>query len=373
MTIKKVLFCMGLAACGGSSSTNPIPVPSEGPDDGRRPELGDDLSVMLSARTTMGAGLAQAEPDGGAVIEAKFELAEDDALNLSTYPVDDITLDSERSAFTELAGDAVPATWAPASEEFHDQEHLTRSSTDLTLVQLSATTLRDVVAADAGIVFWAIPTVHAGRAGYGVYSLESVDGDGDDGDDDLVYAAQYRFVDGGGANARGMMDLGAGPGAGATDSRTPEMGDDLTVLHTATISMSEALAQVDADAGTPIEAKFELGDDGLLSLSVYPADITKPAEANTLSELAGDPTGASWVPSSETFMVPDEEHLTRSARDLTLVQTAGITLRAAVDQVEAAFPGGVVYWAIPTRRGTQSGYGIYVLDADDVSHYLFVS
>jgi hypothetical protein len=151
------------------------------------------------------------------------------------------------------------------------------------------------------------------------------------------------------------------------------MGDDLTVLHTATISMSEALAQVDTSAGTPIEAKFELGDDGALSLSVYPADLTQPAEANTFAELAGDPTGSAWTPETETFAIPDEEHLTRSARDLTLVQTAGITLRAAVDQVEAAFPGGVVYWAIPTRRGTQSGYGIYVLDADDVSHYLFAS
>lgn len=365
MTIKlrDLLACAALVAgCGGSSDST-IPVPSDGPDDGRRPELGDDLSVMLSARTTMSAGLAQAAPDGGAVIEAKFELADGGggAINLSTYPVDDLALDAERSAFTELAGDAMAASWAPESEEFHDQEHLTRSSADLTLVQLSATGLADVVADRAGLVFWAIPTIHAGRAGYGVYAIE----------DESV--AHYQFVDGGGANARGMMDLGAGPGAGATDARTPELGDDLTVLHTATISMSDALAQVEASAGTPIEAKFELGDDGLLSLSVYPADITMPAEANTFAELAGDPTGDGWSPESETFAIPDEEHLTRSARDLTLVQTAGVTLRAAVDQVEAAFPGGIVYWAIPTRRGTQSGYGIYVLDSNDISHYLFVS
>ena len=35
--------------------------------------------------------------------------------------------------------------------------------------------------------------------------------------------------------------------------------------------------------------------------------------------------------------------------------------------------GGFVYWAIPTVRGTRSGYGIYVLGKDNAVHYLFVS
>ena len=368
---------LGIGACDDGDVDGPISLPQEGPDDGRRPELGEDLAVMLEARTTMAAGLAQSEAAQGVTIEAKFELTDSGDLNLSTYPVADIAMDSERSEFAELFGDVRGASWAPEREVFSDEEHLKRSSRDLTLVQLSAKGLREVVAAEEGTVFWAIPTIHEGRAGYGVYSLRGIDEDGDDGDEndgDERMQAVYRFVDGGGANQRQMLVLGTGPGAEATDARTPELGEDLTVMRTATIKMSDALAQVETQYGMPIEAKFELDGTGALSLSVYPADdMARSAEQNTFTELAGDPTGSAWAPSSSTFTVPDQEHLTRSARDLTLVQTAGLSLRAAVLQVEAAYPGGAVYWAIPTRRGTQSGYGIYVLDSADQPHYLFVS
>jgi len=361
-----------IAACDGANGHVGIPLPAEGPDDGRSPELGDDLSVMFDAQIAMAAGLAQSESDHGVVVEAKYELDGDGRLSLSTYPLGaELALDSERNVFQELAGDPTTATWAPALEAFHDQEHLTVSSRDLTLVQLSTRSLRDVVGAEPGVVFWAIPTIHAGRPGYGVFSIVG-DDDGSDGDGDDH--ATYRFVDGGGEDQRRVTDLGAGPGTGATDARGPELGDDLTVMRTATITMSQALAMVEDEYGPPIEAKFELDDSGQLSLSVYPAsDLAASAEHNAFVELAGDPTGSAWQPERSTFAVPDEEHLTRAARDLTLVQTAGITLRAAVTQAEAAIPGGIVYWAIPTRRGTQSGYGIYVLDSEDQPHYLFVS
>jgi hypothetical protein len=184
----------------------------------------------------------------------------------------------------------------------------------------------------------------------------------------------YTFLDGAGDRTSQLLDLGAGPGAAATDARTPELGGDPTIVRQAKITMSQALAQVEAAYGKAIEAKFEIGDDGALSLSIYPAsDVTKPAESNTLSEVAGDPTAASWAPTLEKFDVPDAEHLTRASRDLTLVQVANLSLRDAVSMAEAKFPGGVVYWAIPTRRGTTAGYGIYVLDSANVSHYLFVS
>src|SRR5262249_11711419 len=127
--------------------------------------------------------------------------------------------------------------------------------------------------------------------------------------------------------------------------------------------------------GSTIEAKFELDDAGKLSLSIYTVGkgIDKDAERNTFQELSGDPTVTTWKPSVETFKVPDEEHLTRSARDLTIVQLAGSTLRGAVAIAEDAFPGGFVYWAIPTIRDTQPGYGVYVYAANKTVHYLFVT
>src|SRR5690348_953656 len=62
-----------------------------------------------------------------------------------------------------------------------------------------------------------------------------------------------------------------GPGNGATDARTPELGSDLGILDNAQISLADGVAKVAAENGPVIEAKFELGDDGKLSLSIYPA------------------------------------------------------------------------------------------------------
>src|SRR5512138_1727181 len=117
----------------------------EGPDDGRRPELGDDPMVVFDAQVGMAQGLAQATQTG-AVIEAKYELGDDGKLSLSTYPIGaSIELDSERNVFQELAGDPTTATWAPELEAFHDEEHLVRSSRDLTLVQLGSLSLAATV------------------------------------------------------------------------------------------------------------------------------------------------------------------------------------------------------------------------------------
>ena len=211
-------------------------------------------------------------------------------------------------------------------------------------------------------MFWAIPTIKQGRAGYGVYTESSG-------------KQRYAFIDGEGSKESRTNDLGAaGPGAGATDQRVPELGDDLSVLKTSKISMADALADSERDHGPAIEAKFEIGDDHKLSLSIYPVkDISLDAERNAFAEQAGDPTVKPFVSSMSEFKVPDVEHLTRSARDLTLVQTAGLNLRAAVAAAEKAVPGGFVYWAIPTIRDTRAGYGVYVYGTKGEIHYLFIS
>ena len=340
--------------------------------DDRTPELGGHPGVVRDARTTMSAGIALSEAQYGPTLEAKYELGDDDKLSLSIYPAGHgIALDAERNLFQELAGDPTAATFAGALEVFHDQEHLTRSARDLTLVQLSRATLLQTVRRleRYGRVYWAIPTIQQGRAGYGLYVLADNDRDGHA--DQSVYV----FVDGGGSAKRQLADLGTGPGAGASDARTPELGDDLRVLRQSRITMSQALRQLEAQHGPAIEAKFELGDDGKLSLSIYPVSepIGIDAQRQRFFELAGDPTAATFAPEQAEFKVPDEEHLTRAARDLTLVQTARMPLRAAVEAAERKVPGGFVYWAIPTLRDTRAGYGVYVYGADGGVHYLFIS
>src|SRR5262249_39966310 len=97
------------------------------------------------------------------------------------------------------------------------------------------------------------------------------------------------------------------------------------------------------------------------------------SERNKFVEQAGDPTVTPFQSSLSEFTVPDVEHLVRSSRDLTIVQTAGLTLRQAVDPAQAPVPGGFVYWAIPPLPDTRGGYGVYVLGTDGKAHYFFIS
>jgi hypothetical protein len=342
--------------------------PGSAATDARVPELGSDPKIAKQSKITMGDAIAQVTAQHGPVIEAKFELDHSNQLSLSLYPVADLALDAQRNVFQELAADPRVTPFAGGLEQFHDQEHLTRSSRDLTLVQLSDLGIADAVKAmpQNAFVYWAIPTIRYGRAGYGVYYLTKTNQN------------KYKFVDGQGSdehNWTGPEDLGAGPGDGATDTRTPELGDDLSVVWNSSFSMGDALAWVEENYGPTIEAKFELDHDGKLSLSVYPVSegLEIDAERQKFFELAADPTGDEWAPELVEFQVPDEEHLTRSARDLTLVQTASLSLLDAVYVAEWEVPGGFVYWAIPTIRGTRSGYGVYVLDQENQVHYFFIS
>lgn len=167
-----------------------------------------------------------------------------------------------------------------------------------------------------------------------------------------------------------VVEIPGGPGAKATDTEKPSLSS-LSELKKSKITLIDALKQVEAKYSPAIEAKFETGDDGKLSLSIYPVGngINTDASRNVFQELAGDPTVSPWEPSLDNFT--DPEHLTGSARDLTIVQTAGLTLREAVEKVNGKQPG-FVYWALPTIRDGHPGYGVYTLDSYGKSHYFFV-
>ena len=331
--------------------------------DARQPELTNPKDALAS-KISMADAAKQVEAATGTLIEGKFEPDDSGKLSLSLYPVGKaISVDAPNNLFQEAAGDPTAMPFAPGLDVFHDFEHLTRSARDLTLVQLSNVSVRDAIDEGAwmGFVYWTIPTLQNGRAGYGVYGVS------DAGE------STYGFVDGHGSHWRQVTDMGTGP-THATDDRVVELGADVTIVRSSKISMLDAIDQAEATKGKIVEAKFELGDDGKLSLSLYPVkDFKLDAERNELGELAGDPTAATFAPEYAKFDVPDEEHVTIAARDLTLVQAAGMNLRSAVERAANNFPGGMVYWAIPTRQGTRAGYGIYVLDSQNRSHYLFVS
>ena len=331
--------------------------------DARTPELANAKDALAS-KITMAAAAKQVEAAMGTVIECKFEPDDSGKLSLSLYPVGKaVSVDAKNNLFQEASGDPTGAAFAPGLDVFHDFEHLAVSTRDLTLVQLSQLSVRDAITQGAGLgfVYWAIPTMQNGRAGYGVYGVSHAG------------ESNYAFIDGRGSRKRQTANLGTGP-TSPTDDRVVELGADITVVKQSKITMLDAIDKAEAIKGKIVEAKFELGDDGKLSLSLYPVkDFTLDASRNELGELSGDPTAAAWAPEYAKFDVPDEEHVTTAARDLTLVQAAGMNLRSAVVRAGARYPGGFVYWAIPTRQGTRAGYGIYVLDQQNHSHYLVIS
>lgn len=330
--------------------------------DAREPEL-MNAKDALASKITMASAAKQVEAAMGTVIECKFEPDDSGKLSLSLYPVGKaVSVDAKNNLFQEASGDPTGAAFAPGLDVFHDFEHLAVSTRDLTLVQLSQLSVRDAITQGAGLgfVYWAIPTMQNGRAGYGVYGVSPAG------------ESNYAFIDGRGSRKRQTADLGAGP-TSPTDDRVVELGADVTIVKRSKITMLAAIDQAEATKGKIVEAKFELGDDGKLSLSLYPVkDFTLDASRNELGELSGDPTIA-WAPEYAKFDVPDEEHVTTAARDLTLVQAAGMNLRSAVVRAGGRYPGGFVYWAIPTRQGSRAGYGIYILDKNNHSHYLFIS
>jgi hypothetical protein len=335
--------------------------------DDRAPEL-PDPKVVHQSKVSMLDGLRQAEKTGP-VIEAKFEPDDSGNLSLSTYPIGKpLSVYPTDNVLQELAGDPTASPWAPSLEQFHDFEHLATSTRDQTLRNLSNLSIVDAVAELDGYstVYWVVPTIQEGRAGYGVWSLV---GDGDD------EHPEFDFVDGQGSHKKQIVDLGTGPGSSATDPRVPELGDDYTIMRTAQVQMKTAVAQLQAKYGGIVEAKYEIGDDGKLSLSIYTTQKGNAVDAknNTFFELAGDPTGTTYTPDEQKFDVPDEEHITKASRDLTILQASRLTVADAIVAAESKISHGIVFWAIPTIRGTRGGIGVYVLAPDNTVHYFFMS
>ena len=126
------------------------------------------IGKLVGSKHSLLEGIAQAEKENGLAISAKFEF-EDGKLNLSVYTAKQGRgVDAEHNTLMELGGDASAAKWTPEAEVFKDKEHLTRSATHLTLMQLTKMTLAECIekaaAAQKGTVYSAIPAVKAGKA-----------------------------------------------------------------------------------------------------------------------------------------------------------------------------------------------------------------
>jgi hypothetical protein len=110
------------------------------------PTRSDDLLQALSkSKHSLVDGIKQLSKAPTEAISAKFEL-EDGKLSLSVYTVaKGLDVDAEHNVLQEVAGSPEADAWTPEAEVFKDVEHVSRSSTQLTLMSLSKLSLLDVL------------------------------------------------------------------------------------------------------------------------------------------------------------------------------------------------------------------------------------
>ncbi|MGH9321848.1 MAG: hypothetical protein ACRD3V_18430 [Vicinamibacteria bacterium] len=161
--------------------------------------------------------------------------------------------------------------------------------------------------------------------------------------------------------------------AGIAATATPQHGDDaqlLSRLSSSRHTLIDGIRQAEESDGLAISAKFEMKGDRLL-LSVYTAKQGRDADAehNTLMELIGPATDATWKPETEVFA--DREHLARSAMQLTLMQVIRMSLAEAVEKAESQQPG-TVYSAIPSVQAGRPVVDVLVATREGHSKHVMV-
>ncbi|HKO94726.1 MAG TPA: PepSY domain-containing protein [Polyangiaceae bacterium] len=127
----------------------------------------ETLQRLPESKHTLIEAIRQAEKTNGTPISAKFEF-EDGKLWLSVYTAKEGKVpDAEHNTLMELKGEPAGTEWRPATEVFQDKEHVARSAAQLTLIQLSGSSLESAVqkaaSAQKGTPYSAIPRVKAGR------------------------------------------------------------------------------------------------------------------------------------------------------------------------------------------------------------------
>ncbi len=158
----------------------------------------------------------------------------------------------------------------------------------------------------------------------------------------------------------GFLALGVlAPKPSMAQEKENEYASLLKVLSNSKHSLADGIRQASKSTEVPISAKFELDDNGKLSLSVYTAEngLTTDAEHNVLKELSGSPEAAAWNPEAEVFK--DPEHLKRAAEQQTLMAVSKMSLLDVIAKAQKQQPG-TVFSVTPVVVGHQPKFNVLV-------------
>jgi hypothetical protein len=152
-------------------------------------------------------------------------------------------------------------------------------------------------------------------------------------------------------------------GYGSPPSRTPD-AKAVPQIGNANTTLLQGIQEA-AKNGAVIEAKFELDDSGVLSLSTYTAK-----GFTAFFEVSGPAKASVWKPAVDKITA--REDLVNSTVDLTILDQGSVDLATAVQRALTKQPG-FAYWAVPTLQNKQPVIGVYVLGRDGKSHHLIIS
>jgi uncharacterized membrane protein YkoI len=160
---------------------------------------------------------------------------------------------------------------------------------------------------------------------------------------------------------------------GGATAGARQHADDKQLLSKVSASrhtLADGIRQAEKTDGPAISAKFEMEGDQLM-LSVYTAKQGRDhdAEHNTLMELNGPASDATWAPKTEVF--GDKEHLARSAMQLTLMQLSRMSLSDVIKKAEAQ-QSGTVYSATPAVQEGRPVVNVLVATRDGQSKHLTI-
>jgi hypothetical protein len=130
----------------------------------------------------------------------------------------------------------------------------------------------------------------------------------------------------------------------------------------------------DGGKGFPTQAKYEMGDDGRLSLSIYTVKEGKdvlPEKSHT-TERAGFPLTKSWDHGAEVFGAKgqDDEHVSRAAGFLTLMQETNVSIKEIANRASRY---GMVYRVEPEVYKGKPAFNVLVLNSQGKAEQIKMS
>lgn len=156
---------------------------------------------------------------------------------------------------------------------------------------------------------------------------------------------------------------------GTARANEQDSGALLQALPKAKLALADGIKQAAQAPAAAISAKFEMDDNGKLSLSVYTAakGLGTDAEHNTLQELSGSPESDTWKPEAETFT--DPEHVARASEQVTLMSLTRVSVLDVV--AKASKRGGIVFSVTPDVRGRKPVFVVLVANKGKVQEVTY--